>query len=74
MSCLVCLKPFRDKRRVWTLDCEHEFHSDCVMHRRRCPICMLQISPQERKIIFAQYRRVPVDRYDSGYESDDDLR
>lgn len=70
MLCHVCSKSLSERRRVWTLDCGHEFHTSCLRPRRRCPICRQSISPSERRAIYDQFRRIPKDQNDSDYESD----
>ncbi|GJZ19841.1 E3 ubiquitin protein ligase MBR1-like protein [Tanacetum coccineum] len=41
--CTICMQEYEINERIWTLDCRHEFHTDCiskwVLCKNECPLC-----------------------------------
>ena len=46
-TCPICLEDFKKDDEIYTLDCKHILHVEClneeIKHRRRCPICRTNI-------------------------------
>lgn len=43
-NCAICLEDFKDLERVKILDCDHNFHPDCIdpwlkQYSNKCPLC-----------------------------------
>lgn len=46
-TCSICLNNYTDGDNVWTLDCSHTYHTDCITKWAKnhmiCPMCRTQI-------------------------------
>lgn len=42
-SCIICQEDYRDNEKIGTLDCDHEYHAECLKKwlfiKNVCPIC-----------------------------------
>lgn len=81
MNCYICgLRLDLRGVHLWTLDCDHEFHTSCLLRRipRTCPVCNFPLSRAERQrineeneeMISGQYSRAR-DQYRRDYEYKD---
>lgn len=79
IQCSLCRRPIFNPNFYYVLDCDHEFHIQCLnlyfqRYSYRCPTCRERLSPDDRHFfedLF--YRRVAIAEEDlsedSGYSS-----
>ena len=84
-TCALCLEDFLAKEEVVVLDCEHCYHSSCVLPwlalRASCPTCrrvVFEYTEDDRKLLFSlpppdpETTRDPDQATDTGTDTDTD--
>ena len=76
-KCLLCNLFIFDSRSHYVLDCEHDFHTRClvnfiIQHQNRCPVCNKSLTSFDRRFFRSALRGligIIDDENDSGYDS-----
>ncbi|MCD7464049.1 hypothetical protein HAX54_051968 [Datura stramonium] len=49
MMCVICQSEFEHEENIGTLQCGHEYHTDCIkqwlLRKKDCPICRASVFP-----------------------------
>ncbi|KAM7492563.1 hypothetical protein LguiA_035484 [Lonicera macranthoides] len=56
--CVICQNEYKDQEKIGVLDCEHEYHDDCIkkwlIEKNTCPICKSPALNTDRKELYVE--------------------
>jgi hypothetical protein len=72
-SCTICFVPLENGDRIGALECDHNFHVDCLKswltRRNACPLCAAPVAQRRQPPVDATTDRRPAEQVSSGGQS-----